>query len=300
MRMAVIRVLKSRLLTAMVTPYDDQLQVDLDKAKRLAKHLAETGSEGIVVCGTTGESPVLSAEEKLALFAAVKEEVGDKVEVWAGTGSNNTNASVELTRSASRLGVNGIMAVTPYYNKPSQNGLYEHFRAIAEATDLPVMLYNVPGRTGVNLLPETVKKLAEVENIVAVKEASGNLDQVSQLRTLVPDDFTIYSGDDSLTLPMLAVGASGVVSIASHIAGKRIKEMIDAFFNGEVVRACRLHGELFPLFKGLFITTNPIPLKEALNMMGLDVGGLRLPLTGATDSEKAQIRRMLTEMGYLK
>lgn len=292
--------LKARLLTAMVTPYDEQLQVDLAKAKRLARHLADTGSEGIVVCGTTGESPVLSIEEKLSLFAAVKQEVGDKVEVWAGTGSNNTSASVELTRKASELGIKGIMAVTPYYNKPSQKGLYEHFRAIAEATHLPVMLYNVPGRTGVNLLPETVKKLAEVDNIVAIKEASGNLDQVSQIRVLVPEDFTIYSGDDSLTLPMLAVGASGVVSIASHIAGQRIKEMIDAYFDGKVDKARRLHGELFPLFKGLFITTNPIPLKEALNMMGIDVGGLRLPLTGASESEKDQIRRLLLDMGYLK
>ena len=292
--------LKARLLTAMVTPYDEKLQVDLDKARRLARYLADTGSEGIVVCGTTGESPVLSPEEKLSLFSVVKQEVGEKVEVWAGTGSNNTAASVELTRNASKLGIKGVMAVTPYYNKPTQNGLYEHFRAIAEATDLPVMVYNVPGRTGVNLLPETVKKLAEVDNIVAIKEASGNLDQVSQLRTLVPQDFTIYSGDDSLTLPMLAVGASGVVSIASHIAGKRIKEMIDAYFNGEVQKACRIHVELFPLFKGLFITTNPIPLKEALNMMGIDVGGLRLPLTGATDSEKEQIRRLLLDMGYLK
>ncbi len=292
--------LKARLLTAMVTPYDEQLQVDLAKAKRLARHLADTGSEGIVVCGTTGESPVLSIEEKLSLFVAVKQEVGDKVEVWAGTGSNNTSASVELTRKASELGIKGIMAVTPYYNKPSQKGLYEHFRAIAEATHLPVMLYNVPGRTGVNLLPETVKKLAEVDNIVAIKEASGNLDQVSQIRVLVPEDFTIYSGDDSLTLPMLAVGASGVVSIASHIAGQRIKEMIDAYFDGKVDKARRLHGELFPLFKGLFITTNPIPLKEALNMMGIDVGGLRLPLTGASESEKDQIRRLLLDMGYLK
>lgn len=292
--------LKARLMTAMVTPFDANLQVDYQKAGELALHLVRTGSEGIVVCGTTGESPTLAAEEKIRLFAAVKERVGDEVEVWAGTGSNNTLASVALTREATEVGVDGIMLVAPYYNKPSQNGLYEHYRTIAAATNLPVMLYNVPGRTSVNILPETVQKLAQIENIVAIKEASGNMDQVSNLKTLVPDDFTIYSGDDSLTLPMLSIGASGVVSIASHIAGERIKEMIDAFFNGDIARATSLHLGLFSLFKVLFVTTNPIPLKEALNMMGIEVGGLRLPLTGAAENEKAQIRRMLKAMDLIK
>ncbi|MGI6486914.1 MAG: 4-hydroxy-tetrahydrodipicolinate synthase [Syntrophothermaceae bacterium] len=297
--MAVVNVLNARLLTAMVTPYDDELQVDYQKARELASYLVRTGTEGIVVCGTTGESPTLTPEEKLRLFTAVKEEVGERAEVWAGTGSNFTRATIELTQAASRTGVDGIMLVTPYYNKPSQDGLYEHFRKIAEAADLPVMLYNVPGRTGANLLPETVQRLSQVENIVAIKEASGNLDQVSQLRILLPDDFVIYSGDDSLTLPMLAVGASGVVSIVSHIAGPEIRAMMESFFAGDVVRAAELHAKLFPLFKGLFITTNPVPLKEALNMMGTRVGGFRLPLTGATDEEKLYIRQMLQQLGYL-
>lgn len=291
---------KARLMTAMVTPYDGDLQVDYRKARELVSHLVRTGSEGIVVCGTTGESPTLSAEEKLQLFSVVKEQVGDQVEVWAGTGSNHTGAAVELTREAARTGVDGIMVVAPYYNKPTQEGLFEHYRAIAGATHLPVMIYNVPGRTSINVLPETVQRLARIDNIVAIKEASGSMDQVSHLKTLVPDDFIIYSGDDSLTLPMLAIGASGVVSIASHIAGQRIKEMIDSFFAGNITRATALHRELFPLFKGLFITTNPIPLKEALNMMGIDVGGLRLPLTGATEGEKVRIRELLRNMGFIK
>jgi len=292
-------VLKARLMTAMVTPFDKNLQVDYRKAKELASYLIKEGSEGIVVCGTTGESPVLTKEEKLRLFEVVSEEVGDRAEVWAGTGSNSTQATVELTREATRIGVDGIMVVTPYYNKPPQSSLFAHYQEVAAATELPVMIYNVPGRTSVNILPETVARLAQIENIRAIKEASGSMDQVSLLRTMVPEDFVIYSGDDSLTLPMLAIGAAGVVSVVSHIAGTRIKEMIDAFFAGQIARAEGLHRGLFPLFKGLFITTNPIPVKEALNMMGMEVGGLRLPLTGASEKEREQIYRLLKDMGYI-
>lgn len=288
-----------RLMTAMITPYGDNLEVNLSQAAKLAEYLYENGSEGIVVCGTTGESPVLSADEKLQLFAAVKEKMGKRIPIWAGTGSNYTDYSIELSRKAEKTGVDGIMLVTPYYNKPSQEGLYQHFKAIAGSVSLPVMLYNVPGRTSCNLLPETVKRLAAIDNIVAIKEASGNMDQVSLLKNLVGDDILIYSGDDSLTLPMLALGAYGVVSIASHLVGKRMIEMIDAFASGDNKKAAAIHGKLFPLFKALFVTTNPVPLKEALNMLGMEVGGFRLPLTAATDNEKKQIKDILLQYHLL-
>jgi 4-hydroxy-tetrahydrodipicolinate synthase len=282
-----------RLLTAMVTPYDDQLQVDYAKAAELAEYLANNATEGIVVSGTTGESPVLSDEEKLKLFAAVKGKLGKRIPVWAGTGSNDTKHTLELSKEAEKLGVDGVMLVCPYYNKPSQEGLYQHFKAIAGAVSLPVMLYNVPGRTSINLLPETVARLAEIENIVAIKEASGSMDQVSTLMTLLPEDMTVYSGDDSLTLPMMALGARGVVSIASHLVGNQILAMIEAFNQGEVKSAADLHKQLFPIFKGLFITTNPVPLKEALNQLGKNVGGLRLPLAEASPTEKTFIQELL-------
>jgi 4-hydroxy-tetrahydrodipicolinate synthase len=282
-----------RLLTAMVTPYDDQLQVDYAKAAELAEYLANNATEGIVVSGTTGESPVLSDEEKLKLFAAVKGKLGKRIPVWAGTGSNDTKHTLELSKEAEKLGVDGVMLVCPYYNKPSQEGLYQHFKAIAGAVSLPVMLYNVPGRTSTNLLPETVARLAEIENIVAIKEASGSMDQVSALMTLLPEDMTVYSGDDSLTLPMMALGARGVVSIASHLVGNQILAMIEAFNQGEVKSAADLHKQLFPIFKGLFITTNPVPLKEALNQLGKNVGGLRLPLAEASPTEKTFIQELL-------
>ncbi|MGS0764691.1 4-hydroxy-tetrahydrodipicolinate synthase [Syntrophomonas curvata] len=282
-----------RLLTAMITPYDGDLQVDYAKAAELAEYLVNNGTQGIVVSGTTGEAPALSDEEKLRLFAAVKGKMGKRVPVWAGTGSNDTRHTVELSREAERTGVDGIMLVCPYYNKPSQEGLYRHFRQIAEAVALPILLYNIPGRTGINLLPETVVRLAEIDNIAAIKEASGNLDQVSALINMLPDDMLVYSGDDSLTLPMMALGAQGIVSIASHLIGKQMREMIDAFLNGDVKRAADLHKQFFPIFKGLFITSNPVPLKEALNQLGLNVGGLRLPLADADASEKKIIRELL-------
>lgn len=289
-----------RMMTAMITPYDEKLDVNYKKAAEISEMLASNGSDGIVVCGTTGESPVLTHDEKLKLFRTVKNSVGDRVKVWAGTGSNDTRLSLELTRQAEKIGVDGIMLVTPYYNKPTQEGLYQHFKTIAAGTSLPVMLYNVPSRTSANLLPETVVRLSEINNITAIKEASGNLDQVSLLKTLVDDSMLIYSGDDSLTLPLMAVGASGVVSIASHIVGPQIKEMIEAFMAGDVKKATEIHLKLFPLIKTLFIVTNPIPVKEALNLLGMDVGGFRLPLTGAEESDKNIIKKMLIQHNLLK
>lgn len=283
-----------KLLTAMVTPYDEKLEVNYDKAAELARYLVANGSDGLVVSGTTGESPVLSIEEKLRLFSTVKAAVGSQVEVWAGTGSYSTKATIELSEEAEKAGVDGLLLVCPYYNKPSQEGLYLHFKAVAERVSIPLMLYNIPGRTGINLLPETVLKLAAIDNISAIKEACGSMDQVSQLKTLLPEDFAIYSGDDSLTLPMLAIGASGVVSIASHLVGKEIKQMLDAFASGDNARALEMHRYLFPMFKGLFIVTNPVPIKEALNIMGMQLGDFRLPLCNANQEEMKFIHNLLS------
>lgn len=288
-----------RMITAMITPYDKKQEVNYHKVTELVEHLIENGSEGIVVCGTTGESPVLTREEKLQLYSIVKETANGRIPIFAGTGSNNTRQTVELSREAEKLGVNGIMLVTPYYNKPSQQGLYEHFKTVAEAVGLPVMLYNVPGRTSANLQPATVKHLSEVENIIAIKEACGDMDQVSELIRLLQGSLTVYSGDDSITLPMMAIGAHGIVSVASHIIGRQIKSMIESFINGDTSKAAKIHSDLFPIFKGLFITSNPVPLKAALNLMGMEVGGLRLPLVPATKDEQEKIKYLLTSHGII-
>jgi 4-hydroxy-tetrahydrodipicolinate synthase len=288
-----------KMYTAMITPYTDNLDVNYDRACEIADYLVDNGSDGIAVSGTTGESPVLHREEKLQLFAAVKARMGRRAEVWAGTGSYDTEATVRLSQEAEKIGVDGLLVVTPYYSKPSQEGLYQHFKAVAASVSLPIMLYNIPGRTGTNMLPETVARLAAIDNIVALKESSGMMDQMSLLKNLLPESMAIYSGDDSLTLPMLALGASGVVSIASHLVGPEIKQMLEAFAGGEVRRAQEIHNHLFPLFKGLFITTNPVPVKEALNMLGKDVGGLRLPLCQAEPKEREQLKNLLLRYGLL-
>ncbi|MGE5573216.1 MAG: 4-hydroxy-tetrahydrodipicolinate synthase [Bacteroidota bacterium] len=288
-----------RVLTAMVTPFTPNLEVDYDRAGELARRLVESGSDGLVVAGTTGESPTLTKEEKVNLFKVVMDAVGTDAAVIAGTGGNATQPSIELTREAEKAGVHGIMAVVPYYNKPPQDGLIAHFKAVAGATGLPVILYNIPGRTGMNMTPETVEKLAAVENIVAIKEASGSLDQVTDIRRRTPPSFKIYSGDDSLTLPILAVGGEGIISVASHVVGRRLKEMVEAYVGGEVARAAEINAELFPLFKALFVTTNPIPVKLALRLTGFDVGGLRPPLVEAGEKEAAVVRQALSSLGLL-
>ncbi|AVX20702.1 dihydrodipicolinate synthase [Carboxydocella sporoproducens DSM 16521] len=282
-----------RLITAMITPFTENDEVNYSEAQKIAQYLVDNGSDGIVVTGTTGESPTLTKEEKIKLYAAVKEAVGNKARVIAGTGSYNTKESIALTKEAEKLGVDGVMLVVPYYNKPCQNGLKAHFRAVAESTGLPIMLYNIPGRTGINLLPETVAELAQVSNIVAIKEASGNLDQVSQLLRLVPANFRVYSGDDSLTLPMLSLGCYGVVSVAAHIVGLQMKKMIESYLAGNIETAASLHRELIPVFKGLFITTNPVPVKTAMALKGFQVGSVRLPLVPATEEIKAAIAKLL-------
>ncbi|MDQ7850028.1 MAG: 4-hydroxy-tetrahydrodipicolinate synthase [Armatimonadota bacterium] len=287
------------VITAMATPFDREGRVDYERAAELARRLTDHGSESLVVAGTTGESPTLSDQEKVELFRTVKQAVGERAKVIAGTGTYDTAHSIHLSREAERAGADGLLLVNPYYNRPSQEGLYAHFRTVAESTALPVILYNIPGRTGVNCLPETVARLAQVPNIVAIKEASGSLDQASEVRKRTPPHFLLYSGDDSLTLPMLAVGGVGVVSVASHLVGEEIGQMIRAFLAGEVRRALEIHLRLWPLFKVLFITTNPVPLKAALRLAGFDVGAPRLPLVEATPREQEQIRGVLQDLALL-
>jgi 4-hydroxy-tetrahydrodipicolinate synthase len=290
-----------RVLTAMVTPFNSDGAVDYAVTETLAAYLADNGTDTIVVCGTTGESPTLTWDEEFQLFQVVKKAVGGRAKVMAGTGSNSTREAIEATQKAAKIGLDGSLQVVPYYNKPPQSGLYAHFSAIAQAApDMPVMLYNVPGRTSQNLQPETVARLAEVPNIIAIKEASGNLDQVSQIRALTSPRFAIYSGDDSLTLPMLAIGANGVVSVASHLVGNQLQQMIQAFENGQVQAATQIHLKLFALFKVLFVTTNPIPVKTALSLQGWQVGALRLPLCAPDDDVRAKLTQVLTELDLLK
>ncbi|MBE3598118.1 MAG: 4-hydroxy-tetrahydrodipicolinate synthase [Limnochordaceae bacterium] len=288
-----------RLLTAMVTPMRPDGSVDYEAAAALAVRLVETGSDGVVVSGSTGESPTLTDEEKLGLFRAVVEAVGGRATVVAGTGTYDTAHSVELTRKAEKAGVDAILAVVPYYNRPPQEGLYRHFETIARSTSLPVILYNIPGRTGQMLAAETTAKLAAIDNVVGLKDSSGQIDHVSLVRTMTPPDFLIYSGDDSLTLPILAVGGAGVVSVASHLVGRRIREMIEAFVSGKVDRAKAIHLELFGLFKALFVTTNPIPIKRALQLAGVKVGPVRPPLVEASEAETAVIRKAMEQLALV-
>ncbi len=290
-----------RVMTAMVTPFDQSGDVNYAVAEALAAHLVAHGTDTLVICGTTGESPTLSWDEEYQLFNVVKQTVAGNAKVIAGTGSNSTQEAIAATQKAEKLGLDGSLQVVPYYNKPPQEGLYRHFKAIAEATpDLPMILYNIPGRTGQNLAPETIARLAAVPNIVAVKEASGSLDQVSQVRRSTPPDFGIYSGDDSLTLPMLAVGGQGVISVASHLVGDSLQQMIQAFEQGHVQIATQIHLKLLPLFKALFITTNPIPVKAALRLQGWQVGGLRLPLNDESAVAEPQLKAAMAELGLLQ
>ena len=282
-----------RVSTAMVTPFDRKGNIDFTKTTQLIQYLIDNGSDSLVVAGTTGESPTLTKEEKIALFRHVVKVVDGRIPVIAGTGSNNTHASVELTKKATEAGVDAIMLVTPYYNKPSQEGMYQHFKVISEATDLPVMLYNIPGRSSVNMLPETIIRLSKVNNIVAVKEASGDLDSMTEIISHTTDDFLLYSGDDGLTLPVLSIGGAGVVSVASHVIGNEMQKMVSAFFEGNCLQAAQLHQRLLPIMKGLFTSPNPTPVKTALQMKGLDVGSVRLPLIPLTEVERAKLSQLL-------
>jgi len=267
-----------RLLTAMVTPFDAQGEVDYQQARRLALSLLDSGSDGVVVSGTTGESPTLSREEKLRLFAETKSALGNRGTVVAGTGSYNTREGQELTKEAEKTGVDACLLVVPYYNRPSQQGLWEHFKAIAQSTTLPCILYNVPSRTVTNLAADTVIKLSQIDNIVGVKEASGNLGQIAEIIHRAKEDFLVYSGNDSDTFPILALGGYGVISVASNLVGIQIKDMMEKFLDGKPQEAAKIHRNLLPLINALFIVSNPMPVKWAMNYVGFPVGKPRLPL----------------------
>jgi len=278
-----------RLLTAMVTPFAADGSLDYDAAKQLALALIDSGSDGLVVAGTTGEAPTLTHDEKLRLVAEVKAAVGGRGTVIAGTGTNNTAESVELTREAARTGVDGVLAVTPYYNKPPQEGLFRHFQAIAEATSLPLILYNLPGRTCINMTDETTIRLSQIENIAGIKESSGDLGQIARIVEGVRDGFRVWSGADEDTLPMLAAGCYGVISVASHLVGRQLRAMIEDHVGGKTDAAARAHRRLLPLIDVLFCVTNPIPLKYALRQLGVPVGEPRLPLCEPDEATGARI-----------
>lgn len=282
-----------RVSTAMVTPFDKRGNIDFQKTSKLVNHLISNGTDSLVVAGTTGESPTLTTEEKLALFEHVVKEAAGRVPVIAGTGSNNTYASIELTKKAEELGVDAIMLVAPYYNKPNQAGLFRHFEAIASATKLPVMLYNIPGRSAVNLLPDTVIELSKIDNIVAVKEAGGDLDAMAKIIANTEDDFMLYSGDDAYTLPVLSIGGVGVVSVASHVIGNEMQDMVQSFLRGDHARAAVLHQQLLPFMRGIFKAPSPGPIKTALQLTGFDVGSVRLPLVPLSEEERLDLQSVL-------
>ena len=277
-----------RLLTAMITPFDAEGKVDYQQAKNLAQALLNSGSDGLLLSGTTGESPALSREEKLRLFAEVKSSVANRGAIVAGTGSYNTKESQELTREAEKIGVDACLLVVPYYNRPTQQGLFAHFSAIAQATTLPCILYNVPSRTATNLAADTVIRLSQIDNIVGIKEASGDLRQIAQIIQGAQNDFLVYSGNDGDTLPILAIGGYGVISVASHLVGTQMKLMMDKFLNGETQEASDIHHHLLPLINALFVVSNPMPVKYALNYVGFTVGKPRLPLL-EPDKKSAEI-----------
>ena len=288
------------MITAMVTPFDASGAVDYPRAEQLAARLLEQGSSGLVVSGTTGESPTLTPDEKLELYRRVKKVAGN-APVIANTGDNETAFSVEFSRQAQDTGVDALLLVVPYYSKPSQEGLYRHFQAIAGAVDLPCLLYNVPGRTARNMSAATQVRLSEISNIVGTKEASGDLVQIAHIRAQTPDDWAIYSGDDPAMLPMMPLGACGCISVLSHIAGREFRAMMDAFWAGEIGKARQLHLQLLPVIEALFPpqTPSPAPVKAALALQGFDCGGLRLPLVECDDAERANLKRVMEKAGLL-
>lgn len=287
------------VITAMVTPFKEDGAVNYDKAQELADYLLNHGSDSLLLAGTTGESPALSEQETVALFRAVKEAVGKRAPIIGGAGSNYTHKNVEMIKKYNAVGLDGYLCVTPYYNKPSQEGVYRHFAAIDEVTDCPVIIYNIPGRCGINIEPETMARLAGLDSMVAVKESTGNADQISRMKMRLPEDFAIYSGDDYMTFPLVALGGVGVVSVAAHVAGEEIKEMIQRLKKRDLDGALALHLKWYPLFKGLFITSNPTPVKTAMNLMGLDLGGFRLPICEATAAEVEFLTKLLQDLGKI-
>ena len=291
-----------RLLTAMVTPFNADGSVNYEKAADLAEWLINNGSDGLVVAGSTGEAATMSAEEKLELFRVVVNRINKRGPVIAGTGSNNTADSVKMTKMAEAMGVDGALIVGPYYNKPTQEGFYQHFAAVAQSTGLPIIVYNVPGRTASNISPAIVARLAaDFENIVAIKEAAGNVAQVAELYSVLPEEFTIYSGDDGLILPFMSVGATGLISVLSNIGGGILQDVMQAYEDGRVREAAKLNARMVPLANAMFIETNPIPVKAAVTLVtGIDSGQPRLPLTPMEPANKAKMVAVLQEYGLVK
>lgn len=287
------------LITAMVTPFNEDLSVDYKSFEKLIEHLIKTNSDAILVAGTTGETPTLTHDEETEIFKFVKSVVKNRVKLIMGTGSNSTDTAVKSSIKAQELGADGILTVVPYYNKPSQKGIYEHFSSVAKSVDLPIILYNIPGRTGVNMLPTTIAKLAnEFNNIVAVKQSNSDLDLISEIKSQTPSDFLIYSGDDSLTMPMMSLGAYGVISVASHIAGSEIKEMINLFKSGKINEALNIHLKLYPLFKKLFMAPNPVPVKSALSSFNIIKDYVRKPLVALDEQEKADLLNVISNYSF--
>ena len=285
------------VITAMVTPFDKNKSVDYKSVEKVSKHLLEQNTDAVVVAGTTGESPTLTHEEEYEILYCVKSTVSGQCKVIMGAGSNSTDTAVASSKKAQELGADAILSVVPYYNKPSQQGMKEHFGAIAKSVDIPVILYNIPGRTGVDMAPETIAFLAkEYSNIVAVKQSNPNLDLISEIRMLAPDDFAIYSGDDSLTLPMLSLGAHGVVSVASHVAGNEIKSMIHNFKSGQIVAASNMHKILYPLFKKIFMAPNPTPIKALLSKLGILENNVRRPLVELDEQARLELLECLNKV----
>ena len=294
-------ILFGRVVTAMVTPFKrGTAEVDYTTAAHLATYLVDNGSDALVIAGTTGESPTLKWSEQYELFNVIRDTVGDRAKLIAGAGSNSTAEAIEATRAAKRVGLDGTLQVVPYYNKPPQEGLYQHFRAIAEAEpELPIMLYNIPGRTGVCMSTDVIERLSQIDNIVALKQATDDLDDFVEIRKATSSDFHIYSGDDSRTLPFLSLGGTGVVSVASHFVGLELQEMVRKFVNGDVKGANEIHMKYFKLFTDLFCMTNPIPTKTALRLQGWTVGGVRLPLVDAPPEVETKVSTMLKELNLL-
>lgn len=288
------------MITAMVTPFTADRELDLPRAQELALRLIEQGSDALVVCGTTGESPTVFYPQKIDLFKAVIEAVDGRVPVIANAGDNCTADSVEFAKEVEKLGVDAIMAVVPYYNKPPQEGLFRHYCSIAQAVDLPVILYNIPGRCVINADPATILRIAhECENVVALKQANSDLSQTAAVLAEAPEGFEVFAGDDELTLPMMGLGGTGVISVVSHVAGPQFKEMIEAQAAGDHTRALRIHLELLPLMKSLFVTSNPIMVKKGLELQGFPVGGVRLPLIDASDAQAEELARVMRHTGVL-
>ena len=287
------------IITAMITPFNEDLSIDYIALEKLINRLISTGSDAILVAGTTGETPTLSHEEEDELFAFVKKVGNGRVKIIMGAGSNSTQTAVQSSINAQKAGADAILSVVPYYNKPSQKGMYTHFSAIAKAVDIPIILYNIPGRTGVNMLPATIAKLAnEYKNIVAVKQSNSDLDLISDIKSHCPEDFAIYSGDDSLTLPMMSLGAHGVISVASHLVGNDMRKMIDEFKKGNNESALKIHLHLYPLFRKLFMAPNPVPVKSALAELGIIKEYVRQPLVVLDDEEKKELTAIMDRYSF--